>query len=154
MFLTGSFCLLLAHYVLAHGFTSMYDVGLRSETRKQKCLTVEEWLIWETLWPNYANQVDRSGDLHRFGYWTPYETKTGKIVRKYGEPCSLVCTMNKPWIGRSDGRGSLRCGGRAYCLGRCLNAVPGVHPTSCVVCTWKCLQLTTCIYVILRIVLN
>ena len=58
--------------------------------KKTKKYDVEEWLRWETLWPSYTIQVDRSGDFHRFGCWTPYGTKTGKIVRKYGEPYSLV----------------------------------------------------------------
>jgi hypothetical protein len=58
IFLTRSFCLLLAHYVLARGFTSMYYVGVSSATRRQKSLTAEKWLIWQTLWPSYTNQVE------------------------------------------------------------------------------------------------
>jgi len=59
--------LLLAHYVLTRGFTSIYYVGLRNATRRQKSQTVEEWLRWQ------------SGRATRI-MWIHQETSTASVT--------------------------------------------------------------------------
>jgi hypothetical protein len=90
VFLTRSFCLLLSHYVLSHGFTSVYYLGLRSATRRQKCLTVGSD-------GRYNGRAIRIRSIEQ-------ETSTASVtvhhmeqkqakLRKCGEPCSLLLLL-------------------------------------------------------------